>query len=186
LWLRRFLIKKMLFSNREILKDINFQSKFFFYDNLIAVKLEKTIGKVNFLGSQFGPFSKGEKTKTKFWIALLLNEIGFCKILKPKWMRVKWLGKKIFLEKKTNNLHKIHYNYIEICNAFIKYNLNFFSFKEISLVEELFSIRCMKLWNGIKIITSQVNALKFDKICSIEFLNFKKIIQFLLYFLTFL
>lgn len=176
----------MFLTNEEPARDINFQSKFFFYDNLISVKFVKPFSKVNLIGMKFGPFLKGERIKIKFWIALLLDEINFCQIQKPKWMKQNWLEKKVSLEKKTNNLHKIHYNYIEICNTFMKYKLNFFHFKEISLIEELFSIRSSKLWNGIKTITNQVNALKFDKICSIEFLNFKKIIQFLLYFLIFL
>lgn len=156
---------------------------FVFLENIVTVKVLKSIRKINLLSSKTGPFKKGKMVKIKFWIAILLQQLNLCKIEKPKWFEEKWLEKKINLEKNSILLQTLPFNYVEISKIFSKNKNKIFFLKESSLVEEIFSIRSLKLWNGIKTIKGQISALKFDKICLVEFLNLKKIIQFFLFFL---
>jgi len=174
-----------MIENTMISLENNLQTDFFFQETRIKVKILKHIPKINLLTSVLGPFKNGSIINVKIWIAGILEESNLCRIIKPGWLREDWLEKKLLLEKKSSLLQHLPFNYTEICHIFLK-NKNIengFLLKELSLIEEIFSIRSLKLWNGIKIIRNNVNALKFDKICSMEFINLKKIIQFFLYFL---
>mmetsp|Transcript_41145 Transcript_41145/g.102924 ORF Transcript_41145/g.102924 Transcript_41145/m.102924 type:complete len:179 (+) Transcript_41145:10-546(+) len=177
----------MNFKNKTFYNDLNLQKNFLFYENLITVIVLKSFDRLNLLTFQMGPFKKGEKIKIKIWIAIILDDSNLCKLQNPSWLKTEWLEKKIFLEKKSPLLQNLPYFYREL--GFLSFRRkktrNFFFIKEISLIEEIFSIRSLKLWNGIQIIKNKINALKLDKIGATEFLNIKKTIQFFLYFLSF-
>mmetsp|Transcript_8117 Transcript_8117/g.19936 ORF Transcript_8117/g.19936 Transcript_8117/m.19936 type:complete len:136 (-) Transcript_8117:12-419(-) len=135
----------MTYNNKSFYNDLSLQRNFLFYENLTTVLILKSFRKFNLLTLQIGPFKKGEKIKIKIWIAIILEDSNLCKIQNPNWLKTEWLEKKILLEKKTPLLQNLPYFYREL--SFLSFqkkkNSNFLFIKEISLIEEIFSIRSL-------------------------------------------
>mmetsp|Transcript_50943 Transcript_50943/g.103573 ORF Transcript_50943/g.103573 Transcript_50943/m.103573 type:complete len:182 (-) Transcript_50943:80-625(-) len=159
------------------------QKEFFGENSQIKIKIIREFPKVNLIGGTFGPFSKKTTIKTFLWLGVFLEKTGFCEILNPSWFKLKWMDKNILKEKRETTLTNIPFNYIEISYIFFKkktIHSNHSAIK-MTLVEELYLIRFTKLWHGIKKIYGQINAIKFDKIGSIELETFKRVLQLILF-----
>ena len=84
----------------------------------------------------------------------------------PTWLNHKWLKKKIFMEIDQENLQMIPRNYIELSYMFYKNDKKFLKSipVQITLIEELFSIRNSKLKMGLILLKIPIRAFKLENI----------------------
>mmetsp|Transcript_45750 Transcript_45750/g.91566 ORF Transcript_45750/g.91566 Transcript_45750/m.91566 type:complete len:180 (-) Transcript_45750:2118-2657(-) len=155
---------------------------------LVKITITKKIPKIFLIIGEFGPFFFGKKTKVPLWVAIFLQRKAFCQISNPSWFELNWLEKKVKQEKQNLSLYSVPFNYYEIALLIFreKKKSENFIFTKISLIEELYTLRFTKLWNGIKKLKGKITALKFEKISLLELEAFKEILQTLLFLYLFI
>ena len=145
----------------------------------VTMKFKKKIPKINFMLDSLGPFCSMEKAYTNVWCYDIFQKTGLGELVVPKWLNSKWLEKKILDEVDIDNLQIIPRNYIEFTYTIYKktlpYSNNFF--KQIVLIEELFSIRTNKLAMGLAQLQIPIRAFKIENKGQVELINFRKILQ---------
>jgi GINS complex subunit 2 len=144
----------------------------------IEVKFLRNITNITLLKGDLNFVKKNYRRKVSLWIAILLKNLGIVSILKPEWLNIKWLKKKISDEQKKEDLQLIPYNYIELTYILYKKAIEIFDYPSeiLNLVEILFQIRLFKIWKGIKKLENNIKIIKLNKICCLEFYSFKNII----------
>jgi hypothetical protein len=158
------------------------QLEFFSEYSLIKIKIINNFPKVYLLVGKIGPFINGDIIETPLWIAVLLAKSNYCRIFFPNWLKIKWLEKKIYIEKKTENLQHIPFNYLEFGKILIANNKFKISLKNslLALLELIHSIRFLKIWRCLKKLNGIIDAIKLDGIASVELLTFKNVFIILL------
>jgi hypothetical protein len=167
------ILSEFYFTNQLLQSDFNCEN---FYVN---VKFEKKIYKINLIFLNFGPFDTLEKFCFPLWLSAILEKMNFAKIIIPKWLKSKWLDKKVSMEIDRENLQTVPRIYIEMIYIVFKNDLDFLKidFNQILLSEELFAIRVNKITMALIDIKIPIRALKLKNIGEVELVNFREVFQ---------
>lgn len=161
------------FTNQLVQSEFNSENFYF------EVKIKQDFPKINLIFQSFGPFRRLKRNFIPFLYSSVLEKMKVGEILIPTWLNHKWLKKKIFMEIDQENLQMIPRNYIELSYMFYKNDKKFLKSipVQITLIEELFSIRNSKLKMGLILLKIPIRAFKLENIGEIELINYKKILQ---------
>jgi GINS complex subunit 2 len=165
------------FLIREDIMRIEFLSE----EVKITVKFLKNISNLTLLSAELKHIKKNTIKKINIWISLLLMDLKFIKIIKPTWLEINWLKKKIHREKEKKYLQKIPFNYIELTFILYKKAKEIFDYSDeiLILVEILFQIRLSKIWKELKDIKKDIKLIKLQNIASTELFFLKNTILLL-------
>ena len=170
----------MQLKNHEFIEDV-MRLEFLAEEVKINIKFLKNFPNFSLLTDELKNIKKNSVQKVSIWIAISLKNFKFVKIIKPKWLEINWLKKKILKEKLKKNLQKVPYNYIELTFIFYKKVKDILEFPDevLNLVEILFQIRLTKTWKGLRNIKKNEKLIKLHNIASIELYSLKNCILFL-------
>jgi GINS complex subunit 2 len=123
------------------------------------------------LKGKFGPFRPNKPVKVPLWVAMQLKKSKSCRISPPIWMSLQTLQIKLEMEKITpESLQDLDYYFYEISNIlFNKAEDDISESKPLrSIIEDISSLRSMKIKNLIESIKDSQLHLNLANICARE------------------
>ena len=101
------LLSEFYFTNQLL------QSEFCAENFFFTMNFKEKIPKICLILDNFGPFFGNKKGILPLWCLTVLEKMNLGFVIGPKWLKTKWLKKKIFLEIEEENLESIPRNYFE-------------------------------------------------------------------------
>lgn len=167
------LLSEFYFTNQLL------QSEFCAENFCFTMNFKQKIPKICLILDNFGPFFGNKKGILPLWCLMVFEKMNLGLVIEPKWLKTKWLKKKIFLEIEEENLEYIPRNYFETIYIFHKhklFNLDTCS-NQLLLIEELFWIRINKLTTGLLMLRVPIRTIKLKFLGNMELINLRKILQ---------
>lgn len=130
---------------------------------------------LNFLETPAGPFRANDHVEVPLWLARDMKKLKKCQILKPDWMDVNELERRVKSEREGKGFEQISYHFLAVSAVLLEVASDDIpnSDRVRSLIADIVDLRQAKIKSGLAGIDKDATHIKLTNISSIELISIR-------------